>query len=144
MGANTYRLGVNSTDYYVGLFDAEALKIEPAIRGQRPHVERGAILVPAGELEFQVYLPATNGAVEPRILELARSVLSQIVDMDNQAREFEDVIDSDEILAWIEVRDDVVDLHYYATTVNSEWDARFRQGEGGRWVYRGIPKPGQH
>jgi len=116
--------------------------IRPAVGGHRPRSETGVVTVGAGDLEFEILLPAVEGRVQPGYISAAKSVLAQIVDMDEAARAVPDTtIDSDEILAYVVVHDDCVEFHYFATTVNSEWSVYFTKHDADRWEYRGFKRP---
>ena|SRR5688572_14735306 len=140
MPSNTYRLRVNPSSHYSSLFDESNIVIQPGVGGQRPRPEAGVVTIGAGDLEFEILLPAVEGRVPPSYISAAKSVLSQIVDMDEAARALPDTIDHDEILAFVVVHDDCVEFHYFATTVNTEWSVYFTR-RADRWEYRGFKRP---
>jgi hypothetical protein len=139
VGKNSFRLGVNASSAYLAAFDAADIAVSPPSTGPRGDFDRTAsgALACAG-LTFEIYLPVKDGVASPEGLELAREILARIVELDDIARTIEDVIDSDEELAYVTVGDGEVALHYYATTVNSEWDVVFRLDDSGRWICDGI------
>jgi hypothetical protein len=141
MEANTFRLGVRDSADYVALFDEAKITIQPATRGQRATPEMGVVTIGEGDLEFEIWLRSDRGNIPPMQLTTAKSVLSQIVSMDDQARAIPDIIDSDENLAWILINEDGAEFHYFANTVNSEWSVLFATDENGVWQCRGIKKP---
>ncbi|MCX7358940.1 MAG: hypothetical protein NT015_12470 [Alphaproteobacteria bacterium] len=141
MTMNTFRLGVRDSADYAALFDETKAKIQPAIGGQRATPEMGVVTIGEGDLEFEVWLPSDRGSLPPAHVSTAKSVLGQIVRMDDEARAIPDIIDSDENLAWVAINDDGVEFHYFANSVSSEWSVLFAMDENGVWRCRGIKKP---
>lgn len=87
---------------------------------------------------------AANGVVAPDQLKAARSVLSQIVEMDDAARAIPTNLDHDEVLARINLIDaNKVRFRYFATAVNTEWDVDFTLNANGVWECAGIVPPRQ-
>lgn len=141
MGKNSFRLGVNASSAYLAAFDAAEIKISPPSTGPRDYFDWTASAeLACGELTFEIYLPVKGGVASPDGVQLARGALARIVELDDVARAIEDSIESDEELAYVTVGDGdgEVALHYYATTVNSEWDVVFRVDDSGRWICDGI------
>ncbi|HEX8902166.1 hypothetical protein [Vitreimonas sp.] len=92
-----------------------------------------------GDLEFDIYMNAANGVVAPDQLDAARSVLSQIVEIDDAARAIPTDLDHDEVLARIKLIDaNKVRFRYFATAVNTEWDVDFTLNANGAWECAGI------
>lgn len=137
MSQNTFRLGAREADYSA-LFDEAKIIIQPASRGQRAAPEMGTVTIGEDDLAFEVWLPADRGNISPNHISTAKSVLCQIVRMDDEARAIPDIIDSDENLAWVLVAQDGVEFHYFANTVNSEWSVLFDKDENDVWHCRGI------
>jgi hypothetical protein len=98
--------------------------------------------------EFEIYFEAVNGTVESSTLEVAKSLMRSIDDLDNKVQEscaaeckrsglhpqnFEGM------LAYVRVYPNRAILHYFGTGVNTEWDetACF---DGVEWKYLGIAK----
>jgi hypothetical protein len=89
-------------------------------------------------------MPTINGEVPSAYLDAARSMLSQIVQMDDAARAIPSDFDHDEHLACISMYDvNDVSLRYFATTANTEWDVGFTLGADGVWRCQGIVPPKQ-
>lgn len=133
--SNSYRLGVNPSAYYLDLFDPEDINIRPAIvDAQRPRDAEGELVISGEDLEFEIYLALEDGAVSKKAIEATRSVLSQVVEMDDAARAAGDDFDYDEELGYIEIKPTTAVFHYFATTVNSEWAVTFVRNQAGVWV----------
>jgi hypothetical protein len=90
--------------------------------------------------EFDVRIESKGGKVEEGIMEDARTIISQIVELDKEARDrtHKESEDHEEELAYIDIKHNEVELHYYATTVNTEWGTFFRKSKDGRWTFEGI------
>jgi hypothetical protein len=146
MPRNTFRLGTHDTLHYVALFDSALVKVVPP-SGIRPfgQTNHGVAELSEGDLEFEIYMPVIDGEVPTAYLDAARSMLSQIVQMDDAARAIPSDFDHDERLACIMMHDvHGVNLRYFATTVNTEWDVRFTLGADGVWHCGGIVPPKQY
>jgi len=139
---NTYRLGIHDASHYAALFDESKVKIQAAFRGQRSRPEVAVVTIGEGDLEFEIWMASDAGRARQAHVLTARSVPSQIVQMDDAARALPDVVDSDENLAWVVTHDDCVEFHYFANTVNSEWSVFFTRDEAGIWRCRGLERPG--
>lgn len=88
-----------------------------------------------GDLAFEVWMPAEGDEVPQKFIDIAGSVLSQIVEMDDAARADESDYENDEYLAYIEIHElGDVDLCYFSSMVNTEWARRFIRGDDGRWT----------
>ena len=104
------------------------------------HQEHGFCEIGPEDRKFEVILESKDGAISDGIMAAARTVLSNIVEMDSQARESgsESNENYDEELAYIVVNEREVELHYFANTVNTEWGAFFKMKEDGNWTYEGL------
>jgi hypothetical protein len=143
MPKNSFRLGVHPSCHYVSLFDAAEITIQPASGGQRRWPDVGVAAIGEGDLQFEILMPTEHERIPQRHVSTARSVLSQIVAMDNAARALPDVTDDDydEVLAYVVISDDYVELHYFASTVNSEWGVYFTPSRQGDWDCCGFRCP---
>jgi hypothetical protein len=143
MPKNSFRLGVHPSSHYASLFDAAEFSIQPACAGPRPWPELGIATIGEGDLEFEVLMPTEAGHIPPRHVATARSVLSQIVEMDDAARAVPNPTDHDfdEALTYVVIGNADVELHYYATTVNTEWGIYFTPNGQGGWDCRGFERP---
>ena len=96
--------------------------------------------------EFEIYFEAVGGAVESRVLEIAKSLMRSIADLDNKVQEscaaecersglhprnFEGM------LAYVHVYPNRATLHYFGTGVNTEWDEDV-SFDGVDWKYLGV------
>ena len=99
--------------------------------------------------EFEIYFEASGGIVEASVLNVAKSLMQSIAELDNKVQEscaaecertglhprnFEGM------LAYVHVYPNRASLHYFGTGVNTEWDedASF---SGVDWKYLGVAKP---
>lgn len=140
---NSFRLSVHPSSHYLSLFDAAEISISPpSAAAGRAWPELGLATIGEGDLEFEILMPTEHGRIPERHVLRARSALSQIVEMDNAARALPDVADDDydEALAYMVISDAYVELHYFATTVNTEWSVYFTPSEG-QWDCRGFRFP---
>ena len=140
---NTFRLGVHPSSHYASLFDRAEISIRPAAGGRRPSPELAVATIGEGDLEFEIFMLTEQGRVLPAHVSTARSVLSQIVEMDDAARAVPDLTDDDydETLAYVVISDAYVELHYFASTVNTEWGIYFTPSGQGGWDRRGFRRP---
>jgi hypothetical protein len=145
MPKNTFRLGAHDGAHYLHLFDLTAVSsVRPELCRRFGWSDQASAKVGEGDLEFDVYMNAANGVVAPDQLEAARSVLSQIVEMDDTARSIPTDLDHDEVLARVKLIDvNKVRFRYFATTVNTEWDVDFTLNVNGAWECAGIVPPRQ-
>jgi hypothetical protein len=147
MRKNSYSLGIHPASYYASLFDAAKITIKPAGNGPRQWPECGVAIIGKGDLEFEIVIPTEEGRVPEKLVSITRSVLSQVVEMDDAARAGDDAgplhqsIDEDEVLAYVVIRDAYVEFSYFATTVNTEWSIYFTPNGQGDWDYRGFQPP---
>jgi hypothetical protein len=110
--------------------------------GPNPYIE-----VPLGDDdEFSMIFLASEGEVDEHLIDLARSLLMNVGELDNQVQEgcaadcrasgfhprnFEGA------LAYMTVGNRYALLHYFGTGVNTEWDS-FVERKGERWVHVGV------
>lgn len=142
---NTFRLGAQDASHYLRLFDLAAISpVRPELCRRFGWSDQASAKVGEGDLEFDIYMNAVNGVVAPDQLKTARSVLSQIVEMDDAARAISTDLDHDEVLARIKLIDaKKVRFRYFATAVNTEWDVDFTLNTNGAWECAGIVPPRQ-
>jgi deoxyribonuclease V len=133
MRKNTFRLSQNPPSFYLESFDERKLVTTTS----------GEAYIPVGEgdLAFEVHLAVEFGAVRSDLLTQARSVLAQIVAMDDAARASNPDSEEDEQLAAVSVYDFFAELEYFSTTVNSQWTEFFTPAGDGGWRHRGKTLP---
>ena len=104
------------------------------------HAEHGFCEIGPEDRSFEVILEAEDGCIEGQIIKNAKSIISHIAEMDAEARDrsYKPEENYEEELAYIDVKLDEVELHYFATTVNTEWGAYFKKKEDGSWHYEGL------
>ena len=152
---NRYRLNVRPSSYYAEQFCARNIKIVPALEAYQivdgewkpldssrdapaynlPDVaEQGEVTI-HGPMDFEVYLPAKDGVIDAELIELARVVLANIVEMDDAARSetSADTTDYEEYLSSVEIGDRDVSLHYVSAIMNTDWTICFNVHRNGLW-----------
>ena len=97
--------------------------------------QRAFVSINTEDVEIDVYLDASGGAVEPELLRTAEEVLSRIVELDAAARAVQTDPIFEESLAYVDIMREEIELHYYATTVNTEWGAYFVRDEQGEFTF---------
>ncbi|MFC3150028.1 hypothetical protein ACFOEK_03225 [Litoribrevibacter euphylliae] len=104
------------------------------------HAEHGFCEIGPEDRSFEVILEAHNGSVEKQIIENAKAIISRIAEMDTEARDrtYNPQDNYEEELAYIVIKLDKVELHYFATTVNTEWGVYFKKKEDNHWHYEGL------
>jgi hypothetical protein len=101
-----------------------------------PNQESVEIQIRSGDLEFEVYLEVVDSIVSPHVLEIAKEVISQVVEMDTQARliSHSSGLSEEEILAYINIPEQrEVAFHYYSTVCNTEWATLFTRNVDGTY-----------
>ncbi len=110
--------------------------------GQEPYIE-----APLGDDdEFAVFFKVAQDSVDEQIIEVARSLLLHVREIDNRVQEscaaecrasglhprnFEGA------LAYVKVARSYALLHYFGTGVNTEWDELVELTDG-NWVHLGV------
>ncbi|MBM3966025.1 MAG: hypothetical protein FJ308_13325 [Planctomycetes bacterium] len=101
--------------------------------------EQAAIKI-NGPMEFSISVPCTGRNITPKQISDMKFVLDNIVAMDCESRrqisEPETVYD--ECLAYVEIENSEVHLHYFANTMNTEWGAYFLLGTDGDWKFQTL------
>lgn len=135
----TYQLSTypqTSADY-LRLYHEAGLTVahsEQDDRSSRAY-QRAYASINTEDVEFDVYLDASGGALEPELLNLAEEVLSRIVELDAAARAVQTDPSYEESLAYVDITREEIELHYDATTVNTEWGAYFVRDQGGDFLF---------
>jgi len=154
---NQFRLSKHPSSYYRALFEQGIVEVRPAlaagyyqfgngtmvkVQDRSPNSmhlsakpEQGFVKIDADDLEFEIYLEAANSAVFPEVLQLAKDVLLQIVEMDEIARSRPMDFDYEEHLAYVNITRSEIELHYFASTVNTEWGAYFVRDANGTFQF---------
>ena len=154
---NRYRLNARPSTYYSEQFCARNIKIVPALEAGRyqlvdggwkpldssrdapaynlPDVaEHGEVTI-HGPVDFDVCLPAKDGVIDAELIELARIVLANIVEMDDAARlrTSADTTGYEEYLLSVEIGDRDVSLHYASAIMNTDWTICLNVQRDGSW-----------
>ena len=112
-------------------------------------VEHGYCEIGPKDRRFGVRLETENGEIKDGVLDLAKKIISQIVEMDAEVRAKQEEVeanlikakldylneDFEEALAYIDIQLDDVELHYVATTCNTEWGVSFYKDANEQWCY---------
>lgn len=157
---NKYSLSRYPAAYYRALFDQAPVVMRPAvIEGHYEHRdgayvgvpdrsptsryfeaidEQGRVAIKAEDLEFDIYLEACNAAVLPDVLQSAKDVMMQIVDMDAAARVLMPQTEYEEELVYVDITRSEIELHYCLTTVNAEWGMIFVRKSDGMFAFEHV------
>jgi hypothetical protein len=99
--------------------------------------------------EFEIHFEVENGVVDASVIEVAKSLMRSIGELDNKVQEscaaecrrtglhpqnFEGM------LAYVRVYQNRAALHYFGTGVNTEWDENV-SFDGVDWKYLGVSSP---
>ena len=115
---------------------------ERIVDSRTPRSNRYArVVIGEGALEFEVLIPVEFGVARTDLVPSVKSVLAQIVEMDDAARAEERTFDDDEALAAVTVQEFFVEFRYFSATVNSQWAEYFTPEPDGRWRHRGMALP---
>ena len=92
--------------------------------------------------EFDVRLTLNEGESTSDLLQRAREVMSQIVEMDLEANENQqNTIEKYQPYIYeveINLQDDEVNLEYVSSIVNTAWGMFFRRTKEGKWLFDNI------
>lgn len=89
-------------------------------------------------MEFDIYFPLEDGNLSSTSIQLAKEILSLLPLLDGKARRLESSFDYEEHLAYVIIQPSEIRLHYFASTVNTEWSAYFKKAEDGSWQFTGL------
>jgi len=154
---NTFRLSQLPPNYFLDSFEKTKIDIRPFREGGHfrkrgkgyvrvetptndsryfePLPEIGFCTVGEGDFEIEIYFDSVNGQVSQHLIPIAREILKSLIELDSLARSQPDDFDNDELLAYINFSETEVKLHYFATTVNSEWSVLFKRTAPGIFEY---------
>jgi len=132
---NSYRLGKHPSSYYLQAFDGGTLRED----GDTACI---ALCRDDPAFEFEVHLPVEWGELRIDLKPLARSLLAEIVELDDHVRaSHDDAYDDDERLALVVVREFYCEFRYFSTAWNSDWCEYFTRDASGTWRHRGKALP---
>ncbi|WP_119672176.1 hypothetical protein [Deinococcus sp. RM] len=122
---------------YLRLYREAGLTVQHSAHDDRSSQAYGRAYasIKTAHAEFDVYLEAPGGTVAPELLHTAEAVLSRIVELDAAARAVQPDPSYEEELAYIDITQDDIELHYYAGTVNTEWGAYFVRDAHGKFTF---------
>lgn len=126
------RLGVQPSSFYLACFD------ETKLRPDGADPSTAYVTIGEGDQAFDVHVPLEFGALRADLIPMLRSVLSNIVEMDDCVRAANP--DDDEELVEIVVREFFVELRYRPTPYNGERTEYFTFTDG-HWRRRGWALP---
>jgi hypothetical protein len=155
-----YSLSRHPAEYYTKYFRPDALVFVPYHaagwydrefkRVDDPHSRRtDMILLPEqperykcrvgeDELAFNLYIESHEGAVVPDLVEVAGEALAHIIELDLFASEIDPGDKCQANLVYVNITREVVNLHYGATTFNTEWGTAFKRVGPGEFEYLGV------
>jgi hypothetical protein len=149
----TRRLSEHPSAYYLALFQEAAIVVTPGREAGYfdqsgselvpvPEGTQDAVFLPkqhleawcevgADDLSFAIQFEVVDSKVYPTLIQKAKDVLGQVVEMDEDARAHLTVHDYDESLNYVRLTESEVEFRYVASTCNAEWGAYFaREADG--------------
>mgnify|MGYP001461616233 CR=1 FL=1 len=103
---------------------------------ERP--EQGVFEFDYNGYKVDLYMPSDNGIVEDVYIKDAKYVLAMLDDW-LAILVAKDLLDlSQDDLAWINVSDTDIELHFVGINVNSEYSAYFERDKDGVWFVEGL------
>jgi hypothetical protein len=160
---NKYRIDNKPAEYYLDQFKPENIEVLPyreagfyllkkgkleqaddSRKGRAYHFSEqlpqgvATILYGFDDLDFDINFPVKDGKVDTLFINLAKEILAQLPALDSRAREVPTDFDHEEHLAYIDVSESEIELHYFASTVNTEWGAYFKRMTDGSWNFEGL------
>lgn len=147
MQRDDFQLSANSTAHYLKLFDEADFRVTKKLEGndtaEIQWTGRFEAVLEIGQqtddISFEICADVEGPSVPNDVRELARSVVSSIIEMDHAARSIPDVSGHSEHLASVQLAHNEVRFCYWATTVNTEWDVVFEFNAPDNWRCIGIP-----
>ena len=156
-----YRIDKFPVSYYLNQFKAEDIEVLPyreagyylIEKGELKKVEsstnekadhfseqlpQGIVTISYGEDEFDIYFPVEKGVVDMRFIALAKEILAELPSLDAIARKVPSEFDHEEHLAYLCLGDSEIELHYFASTVNTEWSVYFKKQQDEAWHFEGL------
>lgn len=134
MPMSELRLSHQSPSAFLDQFDPGKIQI---------HGDDAAAQIVVGPHEFEIAFPTDGREVEPKYIDVAREILSQLAELDAIATREIDGGEEDGELFVVEILSEAeVDLRYSAVSWNSDWCEMFRRGPDGRWIHHGVRKFG--
>jgi len=98
--------------------------------------ETANLVIEVEDLEFSLEVESVDGVVPADIWKLTQEVMAQIVELDNFARSIPSDYDYEEHLAYVVISHKEIQLHYFASTVNTEWGVYFTRDELGKFHFK--------
>lgn len=156
-----YRLDSRPQDFYSAQFSVDRIFFVP-FRAQGPYQlvdndwvpasdaigssvfvlneqrEQAAIKI-KGPVEFSISVPTQESRITQKQIGEMKFVLENIVAMDCESRRHvKSKTNYDECLAYVEIENSEVHLHYLANTVNTEWGAYFLLRGDNKWEFDSL------
>lgn len=144
-----YKLDLHSSDFYLSLFDQKKLNFFPYREAGHYESIDKKLVKKDEQTQSSIYLQESPAQAEfefdhpdftfglsillegdtinEKLICLVKRVLSQIVEMDQRARQVPSKEDYKEELATVEITKDYVGLYYVSTEVNTSWYAYFKE-----------------
>ena len=147
MRLNEFQLSAHKPSFYLDLFDKAKFQIKENLdqnsNAQRRQTSKFQAELTVGpensDFSFDVCIDLQDASIPPEMLQRARFVVSNIVDMDKTSRMIGGGHDENERLAIVLLTDDEIRLQYWATAFNTEWDVVFKVDKHDDWRCLGIP-----
>ena len=91
------------------------------------------------DLFFEIYINTKKEEIPQTLLDLARELILEIVELDSTARSIGGDHGENERLAYISLSCNQARFTYWATSFNTEWDVVFKKLGSSSWACLGIP-----
>jgi hypothetical protein len=143
MKKNSYRLSQFDREKFAELAADAEFRIAAAEPDAVAEIELGEI--DGMDLDFSVVIPVKQGSIDADDMAFAKKAVMSLISMDNVARAYGESDqsqsnssagerDQNETLAYITVNPPFVELEYFGTEVNNQWDVVFRLNDDDKWV----------
>jgi hypothetical protein len=76
--------------------------------------------------------------IDAKYVSLCKEILAVLPSLDAIARQVPSQIYHEEYFAYIYLDDTEIELHYFASTVNTEWSAYFKKRQDGSSHFEGL------
>lgn len=152
-----YKLSKNSANYYITEFEKSSFKVtlrnqpDERLRRWRDSSKKYDAYLEVGPsddyLNFFVSLELDQPTIPDNLLERTKIIISQVIEMDHEARIIDLTARENEQLFGIHISEEETRFEYVSTKVNTEWHVVFKFNDNNQWTCIGIPdhrRPGHY
>lgn len=90
---------------------------------------------------LELYIDIEEEFISSKLVDFAKNVISNVVEMDVAARSIDLGHDWEEKLVGVSICQSRVSFSYWAEHVNTDWNVIFKYLNGNDWTFLGIPDP---